>query len=173
MHTYTRVEPRAHHRKHWLVSCRGSVRCRNTAGAKRAASKHGSCETFQSDRHACIRHGSCAPKAARLVTAVRVGAVWPTCGTSCGASRRTARPSAVICAGAARALGATQAEPLGVARPGVVRPQTSFATRNRARVRSVGQSTSSANGLPRCSSSAQRESTRWRRSGATERARAT
>ena len=92
VHTYTRVEPRARHRKHWLVSCRGSVRCRNTAGAKRAASKHGSCETFQSDRHACIRHGSCAPKAARLVTAVRVGAVWPTCGTSCGASRRGTQP---------------------------------------------------------------------------------
>ena len=55
--------PCSRHRKHWLVSCRGSVRCRSTAGAKRAASKHGSRETFQSDRQACIRHGSWVPKA--------------------------------------------------------------------------------------------------------------
>ena len=53
------------HRKHWLVSCKGSVRCRSTAGAKRAASKHGSCETFQSDRQACIRHGSWVPNKGR------------------------------------------------------------------------------------------------------------
>ena len=58
-----RVLPCSRHRKHWLVSCRGSVRCRSTAGAKRAASKHGSRETFQSDRQACIRHGSWVPKA--------------------------------------------------------------------------------------------------------------
>ena len=58
-----RVLPCSRHRKHWLVSCRGSVRCRSTAGAKRAGSKHGSRETFQSDRHACIRHGSWVPKA--------------------------------------------------------------------------------------------------------------
>ena len=163
--------PCSRHRKHWLVSCRGSVRCRSTAGAKRAASKHGSRETFQSDRQACIRHGSWVPKAPAGWTPCSQRAAHAAVRASWAHSPGSAQSNAPGPPGPEEPRN-TQAGPPGVARPGA-RPRTSFATCHRTRVRRVGQSASSANGVPRCSSSAQRESTRWRRSGATESARAT